>query len=79
MTDEDAMEAVIAQTGVQRYRHLCSDANRLPPPNAPADWRRHMHEILGQAGDPDVVIRRIEAMGRRAQAGERGGGCGGCP
>ncbi len=30
------------------------------------------------AEDPDAIIARVEEMGRRALAGERGG-CGGCP
>ncbi len=44
-------------------------AHALPP--------RPAGEIIPE--DPDVIIARVEEMGRRAQAGERGGGCGACP
>jgi hypothetical protein len=39
---EDALEIVVAQTKVERYRHLCSDANTLRPPNDRDAWRAYM-------------------------------------
>ncbi len=47
MTDLEALEATIARTGVERYRHLCSSANERPPPNDPATWRAYMHTLAG--------------------------------
>lgn len=84
MTDDQALEEAIRRTGVQRYRHLCSDANTLPSPNAPADWRRFVRSIAegplpmdfplvvgnGRPATP-VVVHYADPDAPRP--------CGGCP
>jgi len=47
LTDADfdaVLAEAIAETGVRRYEFLCSDANTLESPNAPADWRRFIRD-----------------------------------
>lgn len=36
---EEAVETMVARTGVERYRWLCSDANRMKAPNDVLSWR----------------------------------------
>ncbi len=77
MTWQDALDLVVARTRHERYRVLCHDKH---PDHA--IWRARMiSQATGEpiVEDPDVVIKRVEEMARRAQAGERRGGCGGCP
>ncbi len=62
----------------EQVRRLC----QLIDPEHPAYSPGYLTRLLGTEEDrlsPDDVIARVEEMGRRAQAGERGGGCGGCP
>jgi hypothetical protein len=66
-----ALDLVIERTRVERYRHLCSEANTLPPPNAPADWRAWVVREAGYLrGKPRPVVEPDAAPSR---------GCGGCP
>src|SRR5262249_41892067 len=44
------LEAAIRQTGIERYRFLCSDANDLPPPNSREAYRRLGREIADPYG-----------------------------
>lgn len=83
MSDLDAvLEAVVASTGVGRYRHLCSDANTLPAPNSAADWRRFIRDLHARdlhargldAPRPDVaeaveLTRRMNACPFRSTEG----------
>lgn len=56
MTDHDAVEAAVRITGVARYRYLCSPANTLPSPNAPADYLRYCREIAARGGPPLIAV-----------------------
>lgn len=86
MSDADfpgILDAVIASTGVERYRHLCSAANTLPPPNAPEDWRRFVRHLHARGLDPPRpgvaesidLTRRMNACPYRSTA--PGCGCAG--
>jgi hypothetical protein len=68
-----ALDLVVARTGVARYRHLASEANTLPAPNAPADWRRWILAEAAKpaAGPPAVPVSYGEPGPARP--------CGGCP
>lgn len=62
-----ALAECLAETGVERYRHLASDANALPSPNSAEDYRRW---ILARGWRRTVPVDYAPATG--------GGGCGGC-
>jgi hypothetical protein len=69
MSDDQAVDRAVELTGVERYRHLCSPANRLPPPNSPADYLAHCRRIVAHGGHPPIAV-------------DYGGGpgpCSGCP
>lgn len=64
---ENALAECIAETGVERYRWLCSDANTHPSPNSAADYRRWILARGWKQAFP-VDYRPVIPSG----------GCGGC-
>ena len=80
MTWTEALEIVVARTKHERYRVLCSDDHRDRE-----IWRARLishatgEPIQRPVESPDQTIARVESMAARANAGERGGGCGPCP
>ena len=77
MTDPDdfaaALDLVIARTGVERYRHLCSEANTLPCPNDCETWRRWIRsEAMGEPSERAPAAVRVH-YGEPSAAP-----CGGC-
>jgi hypothetical protein len=61
MTYLQALEIVVRNTGVDRYRHLCSEANTLPPPNDYEAYRGLMLRLAGAelTPNPDAVREMI--------------------
>jgi hypothetical protein len=65
-----ALESVVGRTGVGRYRHLCSEANALPAPNSPADWRAWvLREYRGDAHPAEYPSLAAQAGSALAAAG----------
>ena len=62
-----ALDQVVAETGVERYRYLVSDDNRLPAPNSAQDYRRW---ILARGWRRTIPVDYNPVVG--------GAGCGGC-
>jgi hypothetical protein len=56
MTDREAIDRAVELTGVERYRHLCGPANRLPTPNGPAGYIGLMRRIVAHGGHPPVPV-----------------------
>jgi hypothetical protein len=50
VTDADLVDLAVTLTGVERYRYLCSPANRHPPPYSAADYLRLVRSIA--TGEP---------------------------
>lgn len=79
MTLPDALNIVIARTGVERYRYLCSEANTLPSPNDRETWRAWiMSEAQRDPSLPDITVSS-EEMREAEQWPPRVKPCGGCP
>jgi len=74
MTWREALEIVIAHTGVVRFRWLCSDAN---PQGGPHGCDAYRAWVIEQAGSlaPPVPIRPVTPTGSIAVRQP----CGGCP
>jgi hypothetical protein len=73
---EESLDIVVVRSGVERYRWLCSDENKLPSPNDPATWRRWVVDEAQR--DPslpniDEHLREASALPARVKP------CGGCP
>lgn len=83
---ESLLAEAIHATGVERYRHLCSEENRHPSPNSRDDWRRFILErrwernTLPAEARPSVAesLALTRAMGACPyRATGPGCGCGG--
>ncbi len=81
MTLTEAINIVVGRTSVERYRHLCSDANTLPEPNDPATWRRWIiEEAQRDPTPPEIPPEVVAEMMREAnQWPPPVKPCGGCP
>jgi hypothetical protein len=55
MTDAEAIDLAVRLTGLERFRVLCSPANTLPAPNAPADFLHHCRAIAAAGGRPSTI------------------------
>jgi hypothetical protein len=58
-TDADfdaALDEAIRSTGIERYRHLTSEANTLPSPNSREDWRRFIAEKRYTPSDHPIAV-----------------------
>jgi hypothetical protein len=76
MTLTEALDIMIARTGHERYRWLCSDENNLPAPNDRDTFRQH---IIVQA-QIDPSLPNIDEHLREAQQSTgKKGCCGGTP
>jgi len=77
MTWQTALETVVARTRVERYRHLCSDANALAPPNDRGAYRRLVVDLAGGELTPTPdEMRRVDAA--LAEHGTAPAPCGCC-
>jgi hypothetical protein len=65
MTDQEAIDRAVRITGVERYRWLCSEANRASPPTSRTEYLGLVHEIAGGPDGPD----RTPASGHAPEAG----------
>jgi hypothetical protein len=81
-TDDNAimfkksLEIMIARTSVDRYRHLCSDANTLPAPNDRDTWRRWIiDEAHRDPTLPDITASLAEAAGQPRRVNPCGSPC----
>jgi hypothetical protein len=73
-----ALEAFVARTGFERFRWLCSDANRHGPPFSRESYRRFVAGATagrdGTATDPPPTPADLAL---RAHLAAHGCGCGG--
>ena len=68
-----ALDLVVSRTKVERYRHLCSEANTLAYPNDRETWRQWIRsEAMSDPSEPAPSIR--VDYGTAAAPG----GCAGC-
>ncbi len=79
MTWQEALEILADHPHIVPFRINCADD--FP---GDRDGYRRLVVDLAQGNwppieSPDQIIARVEAMAARANAGERRGGCGGCP
>ena len=76
MTLADALDIVVGQTGVERYRHLCSEANTLKPPNDRAAYCRWIvDEAQRDPTLPNIDAHLAEAAGQPPRVNPCGSPC----
>jgi len=72
----DALELVVARTGHERYRQLCSDNN--PEMAQRVGYRELVIRLAATPAAPPDPIARLDAAYAAAGTGAARGGCGKC-